>query len=162
MGCGAGGKVDSADLILAAWICGFPCYRKARRACVAALRGDIPRSVRRWGRKIGLAFKLEEQVERMARFVGDSTRPPPSMRRTDSKPLATPAAATLAVLHRHYFATPPDAVMDIPFLDALLDVLVWHHAQGKIELIDEKKAAFIENVGKRPARQSPTKKAGSR
>ncbi len=157
---GGGGKVDLADLVLAAWICGFPRYRKARAACVSAMRGSIPRNVRRWGRKVGLSFKLEEEVERMAAFVNDSTKPPPSMRRKDSKPLATPAAATLAVLHRHYFATPPAAVMDVPFLDALIDVLVWHHAQGKIELLDEKKVAFIEEVSRRKPPQ--TKKAGSR
>lgn len=157
---GGAGRVDAADLILAVWICAFPRYGNARKACVAALQGKVPRSVLRWGRKIGLAFNLEAEAEKLAQFVNDSTKPPPSLRRTDQKPVVTPAAATLAVLHRHYFGTGPDKVMDMPFLDALLDVIVWHHAQGKIELIDDKKAAFIEAVGNLPPpNRQPPKKA---
>lgn len=159
MGIGSG-KVDSADLILAAWICSFPRYGKARAAAIAAMRGRVPRSVRRWGRKIGMEFDLKKEAERLAKWIYDSTKAPPTLKNTAAKALATPGAATLAVLHRHYFGTSADRICDVPFLDALLDVLVWHHAQGKIKIIDEAKAEWIEKVSNlKPPRPVFQKKA---
>jgi hypothetical protein len=151
-----GAQVDASDLVLAVWICSFKTYADAKRAALAALAGRVPRNVRKWGKRVGAAFDAKAESEKLAKYLGDCTRPPRMVRRADAKGLATPAAATLAVLHRHYFHTPEAAAWDLPFLGALLDVMTFHHAQGWVEIVGDKQAAFIDAVAK-----MKTKKAGA-
>jgi hypothetical protein len=139
-------RVDSADLILAVWICSFPHYGKAKAAALAALAGRVPRSVRRWGKEIGLAFSLKGEAAHLAYYIGQCTKPPRMARKDGAKSLSTPTAATLAVLHRHYFHTLEKDVWDLPFLDAMLDVITYHHAQGWVDVISDKQAEFIDAV----------------
>jgi len=153
---GASKKVDAADLILAAWICSFHAMEKARAAAAAALAGRIPKSVRTWGRKIGLDFNLNSEATRLAGYIAQCTKPPRMVRREGAKALATPTAATLAVLHRHYFHTPEKDAWNLPFLDALLDVVTYHHAQGWVEVISDKQADFIDAVAKERRKTNPT------
>lgn len=145
---GTGGKIDSSDMVLAAWILSFPTYKKAKSACLSAIAGKMPFGIRRWGKKIGITFDLEREATKLAEYIGKCTRPPRSARKAGAKSLSTPMAATLAVLHRRYFATTAETVWDVPFLDALLDVITWHHAQGWIDVISDKQADFIDFVKK--------------
>lgn len=141
-----GAKIDVADLILATWFLTFPKYSDASRAALASMAGRVPRHVSRWGKKIGLSFDLEAEAGRLAEYLAACTKPPRTARRDGGKRLATPTASTLAVLHRHYFHTDAASVWDLPFLDAMLDVVVFHHSQGWIDLVSDKQAAFIEKV----------------
>jgi len=144
MGCGGG--VDAADLILAVWICTFNDYTAARAAAVAALDGKIPRSVRRWGKRISLNFDLEAETTKLATYIVACTKSPRMTKAKESKALATPAAATLSVLHRHYFGTSAAAAFNVPFLDALLDVITYHHAKGWADLLSDSQADFIDQI----------------
>jgi hypothetical protein len=146
VGAAATSTAEAADLVLAAWLLTFPTYAAAKAAAVAALAGNIPSEVKRWGRRIGPVFDLAGESIKLATYIGKCTKPPRTAKRENAKPLATPAAATLAVLHRRYFSTPAAEAWDLPFLDALLDVMTFHHAQGWVDLISDKRADFIDRV----------------
>ena len=142
-----GGKITSDDLILAAYILRYPDWSRARAAALAALRGRIPRWVRRWGRRaVRDGIDFDSEAAALAGYIEACTKPPRTAKRKDAKPLATPTAATIAVLHRHYFHTAPGDAWNLPFLDAMLDVLTYYHARGWLEIVSEKQADFIDSI----------------
>jgi len=154
-----GGQIDATAVILAAWLLTYRRHSKARRAALAALAGRPPWWVRRWGRRLAGKMDLQAEATALGTYISACTKPPRTAKSKDAKALATPTAATIAVLHRHYFHTPAAAVWDIPFLDAMIDVVTYHHARGWLDLIGDKQAAFIDRIAARKKAAAANRKA---